>query len=94
MSLGQEIQGFRVIVTRINDNPEQWSWMIVRSDGVKMVETGFTSCRAARSAGRIALEESLDRLSLKGSEQDQREGGCRSTDLGEASCSITGHPDT
>ena len=30
-----------------------------------MVETGFTSYRAAMLAGRIALEEFLDKLSLR-----------------------------
>lgn len=96
MPLGQEIEGYRVIVGRVDDNPEQWSWTVVRPNGVKMVETGFTSCRAAASAGRIALEKCLDKLSLKGSEQNLGDGTDPGAELDESYCSITGgnhHPD-
>jgi hypothetical protein len=64
MSLSQTNRGFRVLVARINNAPEQWSWTIVRPNGVKMVETGFGSRRAAMSAGRLALEEFLEKRTL------------------------------
>ena len=68
MSHSKENQGFYVVVTRINDEPERWSWTIVRRNppiGAKIVETGFTSYTAAMSAGRVALKDFLDRLSLE-----------------------------
>ena len=65
MPLSQGNQGFRVSVARINDMPGQWSWTIVWPNGVKVVETGFASYRAAMLTGQIALEEVLDKLSLK-----------------------------
>lgn len=62
MPLGKGNQGFYVVVTRIADNPAQWSWTIMRRNppmGARIVETGFASYGAALSAGRVALEEFL-----------------------------------
>jgi hypothetical protein len=64
MSVSQGNRGLRVVVARISDIPEQWSWTIAWPNGVKVVETGFTFWGAAMLAGRIALQEFLDRLSL------------------------------
>ena len=61
MSTSQVNRDLRMFVARIGDDPEQWNWTIVGPNGVKMVETGFTSCRAALSAGRLALEKLLGR---------------------------------
>jgi hypothetical protein len=60
--------GFCVVVTRIVDNPEQWSWTILRRDpplGAKIVETGYPSQGAALSAGRLALGKLLGKLSVE-----------------------------
>lgn len=67
-SLSRENRGFLVVVNRINDNPEDWGWTIVRRNppiGAKIVETGFGSYSAASSAGRVALKEFLERLSVE-----------------------------
>jgi hypothetical protein len=61
-------RGFYVVVTKINDNPEQWGWTIRRRSppiGVKLEERGFPSHRAAVLAGRVALVDFLDSLSLE-----------------------------
>ena len=68
MSCNTRNRGFYVVVTKINDDPEQWGWTIKRRNppiGVRLEERGFPSHRAAASAGRVALEEFLDSLSFE-----------------------------
>ena len=68
MSYNTKNRGFYVVVTKINENPEQWGWTIKRKNppiGVKLEERGLPSHRAAVLAGRVALIDFLDSLSLE-----------------------------
>jgi hypothetical protein len=68
MPLSNGNRGYYVVVTRIEDDPEQWVWTILRRSppiGAKIVETGFASYGAAMSAGRVALKEFLEKLSIE-----------------------------
>jgi hypothetical protein len=60
-------RSFHVVVTRNGTAHEAWCWEIRRKwkpMGVRLWEGGFRSYRAAELAGRSALEDFLNGLSM------------------------------
>jgi hypothetical protein len=60
-------RSFYVVVSRTGSNPESWLWEIRRKwrpMGVRLREDGFRSHRAAQLAGKQALEDFLNGLSM------------------------------
>ena len=59
---------YYVGISRRREQPERWSWEIVRKSkplGIKMTGDGFQSHSAAQFAGKQALEDFLSELSKK-----------------------------
>ena len=57
---------YYVVISRRREQPERWSWEIVRKSkplGVRLTADGFQSETAAQFAGRRALEDFLIQLS-------------------------------
>jgi hypothetical protein len=57
---------YNVVISRRREQPERWSWEIVRKSkplGVRLTADGFQSEGAAQFAGRRALEDFLIQLS-------------------------------
>src|SRR5882757_4232351 len=57
---------YNVVISRRHEQPERWSWEIVRKSkplGVRLTADGFQSEGAAQFAGRRALEDVLIQLS-------------------------------
>jgi hypothetical protein len=62
----QPINDYYVITSRLSQQPERWSWEILRKSkplGIKMTGDGFQSDTAAQFAGKQALAEFLADLS-------------------------------
>jgi hypothetical protein len=60
------INDYYVVTSRRGQQPERWSWEILRKSkplGVKMTGDGYPSDTAAQFAGKQALAEFLDELS-------------------------------
>ena len=60
------IDDYYVITSRRGQQPERWSWEILRKSkplGIKMTADGYQSDTAARFAGNQALAEFLTDLS-------------------------------
>jgi hypothetical protein len=61
-------RSFYVVVSRSGDGREYWCWEIRRKWkplSVRLCEDGFRSHRAAELAGRSALEDFLNGLSME-----------------------------
>jgi hypothetical protein len=61
-------RGYYVMATRQTTYPPSWRWRIVRRGkpmGVQIEGGGFSSYHAARLAGKLALEDFLERLLLE-----------------------------
>jgi hypothetical protein len=57
---------YYVVISRRREQPERWSWEIVRKSkplGVRLTADGFQSETAAQFAGRRVLEDFLIQLS-------------------------------
>ena len=60
------IDDYRVVISRRGQQPERWSWEILRKSkplGIKMTGDGYQSDTAAQFAGKQALAEFLAELS-------------------------------
>ena len=60
------INDYYVVTSRRGQNPDRWSWEILRKSiplGIKMTGDGFQSDTAAQFAGKQALAEFLTELS-------------------------------
>ncbi len=60
------INDYYVVTSRRGQNPDRWSWEILRKSkplGIKMTGDGFQSDTAAQFAGKQALAEFLADLS-------------------------------
>ena len=60
-------RSFYVVVSRMGDDQYTWCWEIRRKRrpmGVKLWDSGFRSYHAAQSAGKQALEDFLNGLSM------------------------------
>jgi hypothetical protein len=56
---------YYVVTSRRGEHPDQWGWEISRKSkplGIKMTEDGFQSEKAAKSAGKQALQDFLSDL--------------------------------
>jgi hypothetical protein len=65
-------RSFYVAVFRIGNEHDDWCWEIRRKRrpmGVKLWESGFRSHRAAELAGKHALEDFLNGLSMESESQ-------------------------
>jgi len=61
-------RSFYVVVSWTGDTHDGWSWEIRRKRkpmGIKVREAGYRSHRAARQAGRLALEDFLNGLVIE-----------------------------
>jgi len=61
-------RSFYVAVSRIGTDPDSWCWEIRRKRrpmGVKLWDGGFRSYHAAQLAGKNALEDFLNGLSIE-----------------------------
>jgi hypothetical protein len=61
-------RSFFVFVSRAPEDPEIWYWEIRRKRkpmGVRLWGSGFRSHQAAYTAGRLALEDFLNGLSME-----------------------------
>jgi hypothetical protein len=61
-------RSFYVVISRTGTDQESWCWEIRRKRipmGVKLREGGFRTYQAAQLAGRQALEDLLNGLSLE-----------------------------
>lgn len=57
---------YHVITSRQGENPERWSWELLRKSkplGIKMSGDGYQSNSAAQFAGKLALADFLSELS-------------------------------
>jgi hypothetical protein len=62
------INDYYVVASRRGQQPERWSWEILRKSkplGIKMTGDGFQSDSAAQFAGKQALAEFLAELSIE-----------------------------
>ena len=60
------ISDYYVVTSRRGQQPERWSWEILRKSkplGIKMIGDGYQSDMAAQFAGKQALAEFLAELS-------------------------------
>jgi hypothetical protein len=61
-------RSFYIVISRIESDQESWCWEIRRKRtpmGVKLWEGGFRSYHAAQLAGKQALEDFLNGLSIE-----------------------------
>lgn len=61
-------RSFYVVVSRTGNAPDSWFWEIRRKRrpmGVRVWESGFRSYRTAQLAGKQALEDLLNGLSIE-----------------------------
>jgi hypothetical protein len=61
-------RSFYVVVSRTGNDPGSWYWEVRRKRrplGVRLWEGGFRSYRAAHAAGKQALEDFLNGLSIE-----------------------------
>jgi hypothetical protein len=73
-------RSFYVVVSRTGDDQNSWYWEIRRKRrpmGVRLWECGFRSYSAAQQAGKYALEDFLNGLSMEAGSNSLSRGHSR-----------------